>query len=137
MALTTSRNSTSRGLPVGLGDKEKLVEIRLHMTLILKLRGTKPPSLLDCECEIPSLRETDENFEPAESLNHAYRLISTAFEPHRRSFGGSVFLKILIPPQAENDKWTRLGDLRQIKIQEYYEQLKEKYQELKKEKGGQ
>lgn len=115
----------------GEGDKEKLVEIKLINPLFLKMRGTKPPMLLDCDCDIPSLRETNKEFEFAESLNHAYRLISTAFEPHRRSFGGSVFLKILIPPQAENKNWTRLNSLRQTKIQEHYEQLKSKYQKMK------
>lgn len=113
---------------IGQGENEKWVKVILITPLFLKFRGTKAPTLLDCQCEIPALKETDNNYEPAESLNHAYRLISTAFEPHRRSFGGSVFLKINVPPQNEIDKETKLGDLRESKIADYFETLKQNYQ---------
>ncbi len=126
-----------RKYAIAQSDKEKQVKIELISPLFLKMRGTKPPMLLDCVCDIPSLRETAKDFEPAESLNHAYRLISTAFEPHRRSFGGSVFLNITIPPQEGYQKGTSLSHLRRIKIDEHYEQLKEKYQELKNQKPKQ
>lgn len=113
---------------IGQNEKEKWVKIILLTPLLLKFRGTKQPTLLDCQCEIPSLKETDENYEPAKSLNHAYRLISTFFEPHRRSFGGSVFLKINVPPQNEIEVETKLGNLRDAKVSEYFEILKENYQ---------
>lgn len=116
---------------INLSEKERFVEIRLITPLMLKFRGTKQPSLLDCKCAIPALTETDETFEPAESLNHAYRLISTKFEPNRRSFGGSVFLKVFFRFQEENDRWMRLKDLRENKIQEYYDKLTERYQKAK------
>jgi hypothetical protein len=119
-----------RGYATGSSDKEKWVKIQLITPLTLKFRGTKPPVLLDCECEIPALKETDRDYVSAESLNHAYRLISTAFEPHRRSFGGSVFLKIFIPPQNQNDKWTKLADLRDEAVEQYFNKLKEDYQEF-------
>ncbi|HEX8196256.1 MAG TPA: hypothetical protein VF571_08715 [Pyrinomonadaceae bacterium] len=111
------------------GDNERFVEIKLITPLWLKFRGTKPPSLLDCNCDIPSLRETDENYEPAKSVNHAYRLISTAFEPNRRSFGGSVFLKVTVPPQGEIKRRMKLGDLREREIDNYFEKLKVRYKE--------
>ena len=119
---------------IGQGENERWVKIRLITPLFLKFRGTKLPTLLDCRCEIFSLKETDENYEPAESLNHAYRIISTSFEPHRRSFGGSVFLKIKVPPQNGIDKEIRLGDLRDARAADYFETLKENYQKQITEK---
>lgn len=109
---------------------EKCVQIKLKTPLILKFRGTKPPVLLDCECDIPALRVTNKEFEAAESLNHAYRLISTTFETHRRSFGGSVFLKIFLPPQNPNERWTQLGHLRDEAVKEYFNNLREDYQKF-------
>lgn len=117
---------------IHLNEKERFVAIRLIEPLMLKFRGTKQPSLLDCKCDIPALTETDETFEPGESLNHAYRLISTAFEPHRRAFGGSVFLKVFYRSQEAKERWMKLKDLRENKIQDYYNKLTERYQEMKK-----
>ena len=63
----------------------KGVEVILSEDLRLHLRGTKPATLEDATCSIPSLEEE------AKSLNHAYRLISEKFEPHRVSHSGNVF----------------------------------------------
>ena len=52
------------------------------------LRGTKPSKLLPCKCGIAAL-----NLE-AKSINHAYTLISLAFEPDRISHTGNVFSKV-------------------------------------------
>ncbi len=65
------------------------IEIILHAPQQMKLRGTKQGQLLDCPIFIPALPE-----ESAKSINHAYKIISTKFEPWRRSNTGSVFLKV-------------------------------------------
>ena len=64
-------------------------------------------------------------------------MVSSAFEPKRRSSGGSVFLKVFFRSQENTGKWMKLGDLRENKIQEHFNQLAEKYQAMKKEKDGQ
>ena len=61
------------------------VEVILREDLKLRLRGTKPATLEDATCWIPSLEEE------AKSLNHAYRLVSEKFEPQRLSHSGNVF----------------------------------------------
>lgn len=55
---------------------------------ILK-RGAKSAKLLPCECSIPSIDKE------ARSINHAYTLISEAYEPDRMSRTGNVFSKVL------------------------------------------
>jgi hypothetical protein len=109
------------------GVQGKFVEIRLDKALMLKFRGTKPPVLLDCACHIPSLKQD------AQSLNHAYTLISTAFEPHRRSHAGNVFLKVfcLDAKSMLFENWVELETMRLLKIKEFFEQLVEEYQRLK------
>ena len=53
--------------------------------LRLTLRGTKKPQLLSVKCDIPALGKV------ANSLNHAYSLISEAYEIERISHIGNVF----------------------------------------------
>jgi hypothetical protein len=59
---------------------------------------------MPCVCTIPSL-----NME-AESLNHAFTIISEAYETKRRSHSGNVFERAY----AQNDSghWNNLDDLR-------------------------
>ena len=66
------------------------VEIVLEEPLWIQLRGTKSGRLKPAKCRIPSLNMK------AQSLNHAYQLISEAFEPQRMSHTGNVFDKILV-----------------------------------------
>lgn len=56
--------------------------------LMMRTRGTKPPQLVDCPCQIASLNQQ------AVSLNHAFTIISTAFETKRRSHSGNVFSRV-------------------------------------------
>jgi hypothetical protein len=123
----------SRPDKLNLLGEEMLVGFRITKPLILKFQGTKQPSLRDCPCEIESLKSEDDRTWNAESLNHAYRLISTAFEPRRRSFGGNVFLKVFYF-SSETDKLTRLCDLRSIAAGKFEKVLKEKYQTAKRQK---
>lgn len=65
------------------------VKALLQANLELRLRGTKPATLEPCPCVIPALEVT------AASVNHAYSLISLAFEPKRRSHTANVFDKVV------------------------------------------
>ena len=55
----------------------------------IRWRGATLGSLEPAKCEIPVLPR-----KKAESLNHAYRLVSEAFEPHRRSHTANVFQEV-------------------------------------------
>jgi hypothetical protein len=81
------------------------VELYLSEDLKMKMRGTKTPVLESCPCFIPALDEQ------AISVNHAYTLISTKFEPERKSHTGNVFTKVF--SKAQNGHWRALDDLRQ------------------------
>jgi hypothetical protein len=74
-------------------DGYALVKIILLTKQKLHIRPGKEGNLPDCACVIPALRELNVDWE-AESINHAYKLISERFEPHRRSYGGNVFDKV-------------------------------------------
>lgn len=67
----------------------RFVAIMLTSDLGLHLRANKSAMLGGCECSIPGLPEVE-----ATSVNHAYTMISTHFEPARRSHSGNVFLKV-------------------------------------------
>jgi hypothetical protein len=91
----------------------RFVEIVLEEPLFLYLRGTKLGRLSPVKCRIPSLKKE------ALSLNHAFRLISEEFEPHRISHGGNVFQRMLyIYPDKQ---YYTLEDLR--------DNLEKKYQD--------
>lgn len=81
----------------------EFVEVVLKSPLGLRLRANGRSSLADVECEIPSIRTE------AKSLNQAYRLLSQQFEPKRRSYGGSVFLRVLY---LDHGMWLPLDALR-------------------------
>ncbi|MDQ3131076.1 MAG: hypothetical protein M3Q99_09985 [Acidobacteriota bacterium] len=81
------------------------VEIFLLEPLKLKLRGTKKAQLLDCPISIPTLPE-----QKAKSINHAYTLISQAFEPWRTSHTANVFSRVFWRENEEGN-W-RLLDVR-------------------------
>lgn len=68
-------------------------------------RGTKTAKLLPCKCNIPSLHQE------ARSINHAYTLISQAFEPDRSSHTGNAFTKVFYFDNRRNI-WQPLKALR-------------------------
>jgi hypothetical protein len=87
------------------GEPGLFVPFILNKSLDLVLRGSKFALLGDCPCVVPALNCN------AESVNQAYTLISTAFEPTRRSHTGNVFQKVF----AERDNWLRpLDELRMV-----------------------
>jgi hypothetical protein len=110
---------------LSLSANESLVKIKLETPAELKFIGTKLPNLRDCKCDIPSLQKIKkDNYEPAKSINHAFRLISTDFEPNRRAFGGSVYLNVYY---LDADKWIKLETLREDKINSHFLELSKKY----------
>ncbi|HKX27850.1 MAG TPA: hypothetical protein VJ302_09175 [Blastocatellia bacterium] len=70
-----------------------LVEFTLLGDLNLRLRARREATLTDVVCSSPFL-EGRENPPAAKSVNHSYTLISTYFEPHRKSHSGNVFNKV-------------------------------------------
>ena len=87
----------------GLNNAE-FVEIELSDDLKIMLRGTKKATLNRCQCTIPIL-----NNQKANSLNHAYTLISQKFEKHRISHSGNVFKDIYYKKDA---KWLPIDSFR-------------------------
>jgi hypothetical protein len=84
--------------------KHACVRILLLEPLLIRWRGAKLGNLEPAKCEIPALPR-----KKADSLNHAYRLVSEAFEPHRRSHSANVFQEVFF----ECDKsWLPLEVLR-------------------------
>lgn len=81
-----------------------LAEIILLEDLKIVLRGTKKAILEPCECKIPVLERT------AQSLNHAYTLLSQEFETDRLSHTGNVFTKVFF--ESSKGKWSPLESLR-------------------------
>lgn len=63
----------------------RYVKIILRKPLLMQIRGSKKATLSHCECSIPTLNVD------AESINHAYTLISQVYEPSRLSHSGNVF----------------------------------------------
>ncbi len=70
-----------------------LVEFSLLGDLNLHLRSRGDATLTDVMCSSPFL-EGREDPPVAKSVNHSYTLISTYFEPHRKSHSGNVFNKV-------------------------------------------
>lgn len=82
------------------------VAVLLDEPLALRFRGTKKAVLEGGACIIPALPDERRR---AESINHAYTLVSQVFEPRRRSHSGNVFKRARY---LTGDRWHRLEDLR-------------------------
>ncbi len=80
------------------------VRVDLLGPLSVRWRGTKAATLEPASCEIPALRRLR-----AESINHAYRLVSEAFEPQRRSHAANVFQEVFF---QDEHGWHPLEHLR-------------------------
>ena len=79
-------------------------EIVLKEEQRICLRGAKKAILESCHCSIDGLNRE------AHSLNEAYSLVSTEYEPERRSHTGSVFQKGLY---LDGKVWLQLDIRRQ------------------------
>jgi hypothetical protein len=84
---------------------DRFAEVVLKEPLILRIRGDKKPSLEECKCCIPMLRTE------ARSLNHAFTLLSGAFETERISHTGNVFARGFCRCPKSKD-WRSLNELR-------------------------
>ena len=97
---------------------KQFVPIILEESLRLQLRGTKMGRLKQVRCIIPALGNVQ-----AASLNHAYRLISEQYEPHRKSNTGNVFLKMIFIDEI--GKCHLLNELRRRHNDAYWHNLSE------------
>jgi hypothetical protein len=85
------------------------IEIKLDADLRLLVRGDQEAHLPASPCTIPSLNKK------AKSLNHAFTLISEAYETKRLSHSGNVFERAYARDESGN--WRSLDDLRLLAIQ--------------------
>jgi hypothetical protein len=81
-------------------ENSALVEITLIGDLNIRLRARREATLMAVGCSSPFL-EGREDPPIATSINHAYTLISTHFEPHRKSRSGNVFDKVFYQPKEQ------------------------------------
>jgi hypothetical protein len=81
-----------------------LVEVRLEQDLYIRIRGDQEAKLESCKCVIPALKLE------ATSINHAFTLISEAYETNRLSHTGNVFERTYTPVGPK--RWQTLDDLR-------------------------
>ncbi|SRR6266542_1588291 len=91
-------------------EKCALVEIALIDDLNLRLRTGRKSTLEDVSCSSPFLKGREDP-PAAISINHAYTLIATYFEPHRRTAAGNVFDKVFYQRDGDG-KWVSLRTLR-------------------------
>lgn len=90
------------------GPEGLCVEVQLKEPLKLRLRGSKTSTLCPCKCTIPCLENKEAN-----SLNHAYTLLSSHFEAERISHAGNVF-QLGWWYDGKQKRWVHLDELRMI-----------------------
>jgi len=88
-----------------------LVAFTLLGDLNLRIRARSEATLMDVMCSSPFL-EGREDPPVAKSVNHSYTLISTHFEPHRKSHSGNVFNKVFYWSELAGN-WLPLRNLRE------------------------
>ena len=91
----------------GLLTKYWFVEVRLEQPLYLRIRGDQEAKLEKCDCFIPALKES------ASSINHAFTIVSEAFERKRQSHTGNVFERVF---GFTGNRWQSLDDLRRSSL---------------------
>lgn len=89
-SMETLINRKMDPLTMSLIQNTLFVEVNLQEPVWLQLRGTKHGRLKPVNCSIPSLNKE------ADSLNQAYYLISSEFEPWRKSHVGNAFQRFWI-----------------------------------------
>jgi hypothetical protein len=90
--------------------KSFYVEIVTQHELLLRLNDFSKATLMSCQIKIPFLEEN------AGSVNHAYTLISTHFEKHRKSHTGNVFNMVF--GKCKKQGWNSLDYYRDVAIDE-------------------
>jgi len=101
-------------------DNSCFVKIILMEELRLQYRGTKSSRLNSCGIAIPILRVN------AESLNHAYTLLSQKFQTHRIAHTGNVFTHFYFLDK-DSDQFRDLDSLRQKRESEMNIELLNKF----------
>src|SRR5262245_20613128 len=91
-------------------EKCALVEVTLIGDLYICLRTGRKSTLMDVSCSSPFLKGREDP-PAAISINHAYSLISTHFEPYRKSNTGNVFDKVFYQSNKDGN-WASLRTLR-------------------------
>ena len=89
--------------------EDMFIEVILEADQLLQVRGDQVAKLAPCPCFIPALDRK------AGSLNHAFTLISEAYETLRRSHSGNVFLKAYA--NGDSGRWVSLDEFRLRAIQ--------------------
>ncbi len=84
------------------------VPVKLDANLSLQVRGDQEAKLSPCSCTINALDKK------AKSLNHAFTLISEAYETLRLSHSGNVFERAYT--EVTPGKWQSLDELRTTTI---------------------
>ena len=80
-------------------------DVVLNEVLFIEFRGSKQARLTDVKCHVVALNRE------AQSLNHAYTMLSAFFEKERRSHTGNVFQLVTFYDQGRK-LWRPLSDLR-------------------------
>src|SRR6476660_7891819 len=81
-----------------------LVEVHLVQDLSIRIRGDHEARLEKCRCAIPALKRK------ASSINHAFTVVSEAYETQRLSHTGNVFERAYT--WVEPGGWRTLDQLR-------------------------
>ena len=89
-------------------------EVVLQQTQYLEFRGSKQARLSPVKCQVVPLNRE------AQSLNHAYTMLSAFFEKQRRSHAGNVFQLAAFFDQGLK-RWRTLDELRE-QLMPLYEQ---------------
>ncbi len=104
----------SDSLPLGFSGHAVIV---LQESLELRFRGTKRAILKPCKCLLPALSQAGagDGQDTATSVNHAYSMLSTAYETWRRSHTGNVFQMVFYCAADKHGRrvWEPLDFLRQ------------------------
>jgi hypothetical protein len=102
------------GLPLGFSGHAEIV---LQDALVLRFRGTKRAILSSCKCLLPAFTRAEGTAGPdtADSINHAYSMLSTKYEITRRSHTGNVFHTVFYRAADKRGRrvWEPLDLLRQ------------------------
>ena len=89
---------------VKLQTEYRFVEVLLQEDLYIRIRGDQKAKLEKCKCLIPALKRE------ATSINHAFTLVSEAYETERLSHTGNVFDRAYTC--VDPGGWRTLDDLR-------------------------
>ena len=98
--------------------------------LWLDIQGLQPKGLVSSSINLPE----GVSDEPAISLNHAFTLLSQAYEPWRKSHTGNIYSRMFY--KEKNSRWYPLEILRNTSIaKEEHQLIKEQWDRISKSLG--